>query len=142
MPATQATFGDFEGDSGRFPFADRAERLARTTALTFAEAEAVVAVDRVEAFGPREFARATNRSPGTVGNLLRWGRHGVQAVVGRRAGGHGSADVGGALFLVGTITLAAVVGLPPLLTLGGGVGLAVLFVVARSWIVVQDEQVA
>ncbi len=75
-------------------------------------------------------------------HLLRWGRNGVQAIVGRPARGRGSADVGGALVLVGTITLAAVVGAPPLLTLGGGVGLAVLFVVARSWIVVQDEQVA
>jgi hypothetical protein len=44
--------------------------------------------------------------------------------------------------LVGVITLAAGVGAPPLLTLGGGLGLAVLFVAARSWVVVQDAQTA
>ncbi|MEF8865890.1 MAG: hypothetical protein V5A20_09025 [Salinibacter sp.] len=74
--------------------------------------------------------------------LLRWGRAGTKALVGRSAGRHGSSDVGGALVLVGGITLAAGGGAPPLLTLGGGLGLAVLFVAARSWVVVQDVQTA
>jgi len=72
--------------------------------------------------------------------LLRWGRTGMRALAGRSARASGSSDVGGALVLVGAVTLAAVVGAPPLLTLGGGIGLAVLFVVARSWMVVQDER--
>jgi len=71
--------------------------------------------------------------------LLRWGRKRMRALLGPSAQADGSSDVGEALLLVGTITLAAIVA-PPLLTLGGGLGLAVLFVVARSWIVVQDEQ--
>lgn len=75
-------------------------------------------------------------------HLLEWGRDGVHRVVGRPARRHGAADVGGALLLVGTITLAGVAGAPPLVTLGGGVGLAVLFVVARSWMVVRDEKAA
>ena len=73
-------------------------------------------------------------------SLLRWGRAGTKALVGQSARRHGSSDVGGALVLVGAITLAAGVGAPPLLTLGGGLGLAVLFVAARSWLVVQDAQ--
>jgi hypothetical protein len=48
----------------------------------------------------------------------------------------------GALLLVGAITGAAVLGAPPLLTVGGGVGVAVLFVGARSWVVVQEQQAA
>jgi hypothetical protein len=72
--------------------------------------------------------------------LLRWGRRRVRAIVGPSAQADGTSDVGEALLLVGTITGAAMMGSPPLLTLGGGIGLAVLFVVARSWIVVQDEQ--
>ena len=37
--------------------------------LTDAEREVYDAVDQGE-YGPREYARATDRSPGTVGNLL------------------------------------------------------------------------
>jgi hypothetical protein len=43
---------------------------------------------------------------------------------------------------VGAITLAATLGLPPVATLGGGIGVAILFVVARSWIVVREQQTA
>lgn len=71
--------------------------------------------------------------------LLQWSRWGLGAVAGP---GRVSSDLGGALLLVGTITLAAMLGAPPLLTVGGGVGLAVLFVVARSWVVVREQQVA
>jgi hypothetical protein len=70
-------------------------------------------------------------------SLLQWGREGLGAVVGRPLGGRdGSLDIGGAVLLVGAITLAATLGLPPVATLGGGIGVAILFVVARSWIVV------
>lgn len=71
--------------------------------------------------------------------LLQWSRRGLGTVAGPRCV---SPDLGGALLLVGAITLAAVLGAPPLLTVGGGVGLAVLFVVARSWVVVREQQVA
>lgn len=78
-----------------------------------------------------------------VVHLLRWSRERVGAVAGQpTAGQRGSLDLGGALFLVATITLTAVLGLPPRLTVGGGIGLAVLFVVARSWVVVTEQQAA
>ncbi|MFB6231694.1 MAG: hypothetical protein ABEL04_11120 [Salinibacter sp.] len=75
--------------------------------------------------------------------LLRWGRERLEAITGQPgAGRDGSLDVGGALLLVGAITLVALVGAPPLLTVGGGIGGAVLFVLARTWIVVQERQAA
>jgi len=42
---------------------------SRYDGLTEAEREVYVAVDEGE-FGPREYARETERSPGTVGDLL------------------------------------------------------------------------
>jgi len=75
--------------------------------------------------------------------LLRWGREGLGAVAGRPSGGRdGSLDIGGAMLLVGAVTLAATLGLPPVVILGGGIGAAILFVVARSWMVVQERHVA
>mgnify|MGYP006423797851 CR=1 FL=1 len=75
--------------------------------------------------------------------LLQWARRGLGAVTGRPLGEcDGGLDIGGAVLLVGAITLAAGMGMPPLLTLGGGIGLAVLFVVARSCIVVRDAPIA
>ena len=47
--------------------------------------------------------------------LLQWGRERLKAVTGQPgAGRDGSLDVGGALLLVGAITLAALVGAPPI----------------------------
>jgi len=46
---------------------------APLTELTEAERDAYVAVERGD-YGVREFARETERSPGTVGNLLRRAR--------------------------------------------------------------------
>lgn len=75
--------------------------------------------------------------------LLRWGREGLGAVAGRPSGGRdGSLDIGGAVLLVGTITLAATLGLPPVVILGGGIGAAILFVVARSWMAVREQHPA
>jgi DNA-binding CsgD family transcriptional regulator len=54
MTAEQATLGEFALD---------------LSALTPAERDAYNAVRRGE-YGPREFARQTDRSPGTVSNLL------------------------------------------------------------------------
>lgn len=74
--------------------------------------------------------------------LIRWGRQSLGRLAGGAVGHHGSSDLGGALFLVGVITLTAGLGAPPLLTVGGGLGLAVLFVVARSCVVAQESPVA
>jgi len=75
--------------------------------------------------------------------LLRWGRDGLGAVAGRPSGGHdGSLDIGGAVLLVGAVTLVATLGLPPVVTLGGGIGAAILFVVARSWMTVWEQHPA
>lgn len=71
MSAQQATFDTFERDAGRFPWADEVDDVTQRTPLTYSEAEAMVAAARV---GVRKFARETNRSPGTVGNLLRRAR--------------------------------------------------------------------
>jgi DNA-binding CsgD family transcriptional regulator len=73
MSATQTSFARFEKDLGRFRFAERADELADLTDCTRAEAEVLAAV-RYGHRGVREFARETNRSPGTVGNLLARGR--------------------------------------------------------------------
>ncbi len=76
-------------------------------------------------------------------SLMRGVRRRLRALFGRAPGPrHGPCDVCGALLLVGAITGAAVLGAPPLLTVGGGVGVAVLFVGARSWVVVQEQQAA
>jgi hypothetical protein len=78
-----------------------------------------------------------------LAHLLRWGRERLKAVTGHLGTGHdGSLDVGGALLLVGGITLVATLGVPPAATLGGGIGMAILFVVARSWVVVQEQHPA
>ena len=78
-----------------------------------------------------------------LARLLRWGRERLKAITGQLGTGRdGSLDVGGALLLVGTITLAATLGVPLVVTLGGGIGMAILFVVARSWVVVQEQQTA
>ena len=74
--------------------------------------------------------------------LLRWSHESLEGVPGLSGRRHGSLDAGGALLLVGAITMAAVVGLPPLLAIGGGIGVAVLFVVARTWVVVQGHDPA
>ena len=47
------------------------------TGLTSAELDALLTVDYGE-MGVREYARKTDRSPGTVGNLLRWAREKVE----------------------------------------------------------------
>ncbi|PSQ90396.1 MAG: hypothetical protein BRD43_02130 [Bacteroidetes bacterium QS_4_64_154] len=78
-----------------------------------------------------------------LARLLRWGRERLKAITGQPGTGRdGSLDVGGALLLVGTITLAATLGVPLVVTLGGGIGMAILFVVVRSWVVVQEQQTA
>jgi len=78
-----------------------------------------------------------------VVRLLQWVRTRLGTLPGLSGTGrHGSSDIGAAMLVVGAITTAAVIGLPPLLTMGGGIGMAILFVVARSWIVVQDQQAA
>jgi hypothetical protein len=46
------------------------------------------------------------------------------------------------VLLVGAVTLAATLGLPPVVTLGGGIGAAILFVVARSWMAVREQHPA
>ena len=74
--------------------------------------------------------------------LLQWSHESLEGVPGLSGRRHGSLDAGGALLLVGAITMAAVVGLPPLLTIGGGIGGAVLFVLARSWVAVQEQDPA
>jgi uncharacterized membrane protein len=71
--------------------------------------------------------------------LLQWSRTSLEGATGQPGWSHGSLDVGGALLLVGAITAAALVGAPPLLTVGGGIGIAVLFVVARTWLAVQER---
>lgn len=71
--------------------------------------------------------------------LLQWSHESLEAVAGPFGRRHGSIDAGGAFLLVGAITTAAVIGLPPLLTVGGGIGAAVLFVVARTWVAVQEQ---
>lgn len=53
-------------------------RSGRFDALTDAEREVYVAVEEGE-FGPREYARETDRSPGTVGNLLARAREKIDA---------------------------------------------------------------
>ena len=76
-------------------------------------------------------------------HLLRWGRAGLSAVAGHPSGSRGgSLDIGGAVLLVGAVTLAATLGLPPVVTLGGGIGAAILFVVARSWMAVREQHPA
>ena len=57
-------------------------------------------------------------------------------------GRDGSLNVGEAFLLVGTSTLAATLGVPLVVTLGGGIGMAILFVVVRIWVVVQEQQTA
>jgi len=47
------------------------------SALTDTEREVYEAVDMGQ-YGPREYARETNRSPGTVGNLLRRAREKIE----------------------------------------------------------------
>lgn len=75
--------------------------------------------------------------------LIRWSRTGLGEVVGAPfSAQEGPSDLGGALVVLGMITLTAVVGAPPLLTVGGGMALAVLFVVARSWVVAQEQRAA
>jgi DNA-directed RNA polymerase specialized sigma24 family protein len=75
--STQSSFSHFEKDLGRFTFAERADELHEiVNDLTRAEAEALAAV-KYGHRGPREFARETDRSPGTVGNLLASGREKV-----------------------------------------------------------------
>jgi hypothetical protein len=71
--------------------------------------------------------------------LLQWGHACLEAATGQSETRHGSIDAGGAFLLVGAITTAAVIGLPPLLTVGGGTGAAVLFVGARAWIAVAEQ---
>lgn len=53
-------------------------RSGRFDALTEAEREVYIAVEEGE-FGPREYARETDRSPGTVGNLLNRAREKIDA---------------------------------------------------------------
>jgi hypothetical protein len=71
--------------------------------------------------------------------LLQWGHARPEAATGQSEARRRSFDAGVALLLVGGITAAAVVGLPPLLTVGGGTGAAVLFVGARAWIAVAEQ---
>lgn len=71
--------------------------------------------------------------------LLQWSRASLEGVSGQSRWSHGSLDAGGAFLLVGAITMAALVGVPLLLTVGGGIGIAVLFVVARTWLTVQER---
>lgn len=74
MSAEQASLGRFQpSDPGRGDWSDRAHDLLGIRGLTLCEAEALVAVDDC-GHGVREFARRTNRSPGTVSNLLRRAR--------------------------------------------------------------------
>jgi len=76
----------------------------------------------------------------SLARLLQWGRERLKTVTGQPGAGHdGSLDVGGALLLVGVITLAALVGMPPALTVGGGIVGAILFVMTRTWVVVQEQ---
>lgn len=73
--------------------------------------------------------------------LLQWARTGLGGAIGLPADTYrASLELGAAIGLVGAITAVAAVGVPPLLTLGGGLGLAVLFVVARSWVVVRERR--
>lgn len=46
--------------------------------LTDAELECYRKIDVEDRVGPREFARQTERSPGTIGNLLRRAREKVE----------------------------------------------------------------
>lgn len=50
-----------------------------------------------------------------------------------------SVELGGTALFVGGITAATLLALPPVLTLSGGLVLAVLFVIARSWIVARER---
>ncbi|PSQ71982.1 MAG: hypothetical protein BRD31_02180 [Bacteroidetes bacterium QH_2_64_26] len=74
--------------------------------------------------------------------LLQWSHESLESVPGPSGRRQGALDAGGALLLVGAIAVAAMVGLPPLLTIGGGIGVAVLFVVARTWVAVQEHDPA
>jgi hypothetical protein len=74
--------------------------------------------------------------------LLQWSHECLEVATGRSGTRHGLLDAGDALLLVGAITMAALIGLPPLLTVGGGIGVAVLFVVARTWLAVQEQSSA
>lgn len=74
--------------------------------------------------------------------LLQWGHEFLESVIGQSGRRHGSLDAGGAFLLVGAITGTAMVGVPPLLTVGGGLGGAILFVVARTWIAVRERNPA
>ena len=74
--------------------------------------------------------------------LLQWSHESLEGVPGPSGRRQGALDAGGALLLVGAIAVAAMVGLPPLLTIGGGIGVAVLFVVARTWVAVQEHDPA
>jgi hypothetical protein len=74
--------------------------------------------------------------------LLQWSHESLEGVPGSSGRRQGALDAGGALLLVGAIAVAAMVGLPPLLTIGGGIGGAVLFVVARTWVAVQEHDPA
>lgn len=74
--------------------------------------------------------------------LLQWSHESLGAVTGQSGRRRGSLDAGGAFLLIGAIAVAALVGLPLLLTIGGGIGGAVLFVVARTWVAVQEQDPA
>lgn len=63
------------------------------------------------------------------------------AVVGLSAHlGRASTEIGGAVLLGGGVATMVGLGLHPLLAVGAGIGLAVLFVVMHSWIVVREQQ--
>lgn len=75
-----------------------------------------------------------------VVRLLRWIRKRLTVAVTRSSGARrASLELGGAVLLVGAITTIAMLGVHPLLPVGGGIGLSVLFVVAHSWIVAQEQ---
>ena len=71
--------------------------------------------------------------------LLQWSHESLGDVTGQSGRQRGSLDAGGVFLLIGAIAVAAMVGLPLPLTIGGGIGGAVLFVMARSWVAVQEQ---
>lgn len=73
-------------------------------------------------------------------SVLRWTGATLRSTLGLRPGAQRTLlGIGSAGLFVGIIVGLTTLGLHPLLTLVGGLGLAVLLVVARSWMVVQEH---
>lgn len=72
--------------------------------------------------------------------LLLWTRERVGAVVGEAARRHRQAlDVFTAVLLTMLVTAVASLGINPVLTVGAGVGVAVLFVIAHSYVLAYEH---